>query len=450
LNGTVEKQFSYRAEFTGGVPVDLSDPAKPWPVELTLTFLSSTLTLNGSLSGRSGRIDFGLGTENLLEFERLFQTKLPAVGASGIAGTIAFEPGKVSLKQLGATMGGTALIGDLDFDYSAARPRVSGALTVPVLDLRPFLRDRPTEEAPPVPPRSLAEVYRELSRASFTLTELTRADADVNLQVGRWASLPGDVSDVALRINIENGRLQTPMQATITGVKLEGNAQVDGTASPPTFRLALGTRDSELGGLAELLAGVRGVEGKLGRFDLRLSARGDQVNALVRSLDVRLDIERDPFLRQLRGWPTGRFHARETGRGPARRRGAHGRNAWFAAGQPGERTTAQRRPGAVDAGGSRTDRFQRAFRRRTRAHPRRAAAPLREPRTGFELRDFRAARRRGGELVRPASRGRGTRRALGQGRLAQPPVERCGFSCNSGAPGSPPRLCTQASARNRC
>ncbi len=292
LNGTVEKQFSYRADFTGGVPADLSDPAKPWPVELTLTFLSSTLTLNGSLSGRSGQIDFGLGTENLLEFERLFQTKLPAVGASGIAGTIAFEPGKVSLKQLGATMGGTALIGDLDFDYSAAKPRVSGALTVPVLDLRPFLRDRPTEDAPPVPPRSLAEVYRELSRASFTLTELTRADADVNLQVGRWVSLPGDVSDVALRVNIENGRLQTPMQATITGVKLEGNAQVDGTASPPTFRLALGTRDSELGGLAELLAGVRGVEGKLGRFDLRLSARGDQVNALVRSLDVRLDIER--------------------------------------------------------------------------------------------------------------------------------------------------------------
>ncbi|MGH6630956.1 MAG: AsmA family protein, partial [Burkholderiales bacterium] len=98
LNGTVEKQFPYRLDFTGGVPADLSDPAKPWPVELTLTFLSSTLTVNGSVSGRSGQIVFGVGTENLLEFERLFQTKLPAVGASGIAGTIDFEPGKVSLK----------------------------------------------------------------------------------------------------------------------------------------------------------------------------------------------------------------------------------------------------------------------------------------------------------------------------------------------------------------
>jgi len=294
LNGSVEKQFPYRLDFTGGVPADLSDPAKPWPVEMTLTFLSSTLTLNGTLAGRSGRIAFGLGTENLVEFERLFQTKLPSVGPSGIAGTVSFAPGRVSLTQLGAAMGDTALIGDLDFDYSAAKPRISGALTIPVLDLRPFLADRPAEEAPPpsTPPRSLAEVYRELSRATFTLTELTRADADVTLRVGRWASLPGDVSDVSLTLKIQNGVLETPMEATVTGVTLKGSARVDGTASPPTFRLTLGTRNSELGGLAELLAGVRGVEGKLGSFDLRLSARGDQLNELVRSLDVRLDIER--------------------------------------------------------------------------------------------------------------------------------------------------------------
>jgi len=291
LNGAVEKQFPYRLDFTGGVAAEMSDSAKPWPIDLTLTFLSSTLTVSGSVSGQSGRLGFGLGTENLIEFERLFQSKLPRVGASGMAGTVVFDPGKVSLKQLGVAMGGTALIGDLDFDYSADKPRVSGKLTVPVLDLRPFLIDRPTEEAPPAPPQSLADTYRELSRASFTLTELTRADADVTLRVGRWASLPGDVSDVSLRVNIENGQLQAPMQAAVTGVKLEGNVQVDGTAAPPTFRLTLGTRDSDLGGLAELLAGVKGVKGRLSRFALQLSARGDQVNELVRSLAVRLDVE---------------------------------------------------------------------------------------------------------------------------------------------------------------
>ena len=434
LNGAVEREFPYRLDFTGGVPADLSDPAKPWPVEMTLTFLSSTLTANGSLSGLSGQIGFGLGTENLLEFERLFQTKLPPVGASGIAGTLAFEPGKVSLKQLGAAMGDTALIGDLDFDYSAAKPRVSGALTVPVLDLRPFLVDRPTEDAPAAPPRSLAEVYRELSRASFTLTELTRADADVTLSVGRWVSLPGDVSDVSLRLKIENGILQTPMQATVTGVKLQGDAHVDGTASPPTFRLALGTRDSDLGGLAELLVGVRGVEGKLGRFDLRLAARGDQVSELVRSLDVRLDIERGRLsYGNLEGGRPVEFTLEKLAVALPAGEGAQGRNAGFVAGRSRDCATAQRRAGAADAGGSRADRFQRAFRRRARAHPRRASVARREPRAGIELRDLRASRRRGGKLVRPAARGRGARRALGQGSIAQPRVERQGFFAASRA-----------------
>lgn len=297
LDGAVEKEFPYQVAFTGGLPADLADPDKPWPVDLTLTFLSSTLTASGTVSGRNGEIRFGLGTENLHEFERLLQTRLPPVGASGIAGLVRYEPGKVSLTQLGAAMGNTALIGNLEFDYSGVRPRVSGELAVPVLDMRPFLTDRPREEivVASAPPKSLAEVYRELSAATFSLAEMTRADADVKLRVDNWLSLPGEVRDVALQVKVQDGRLEAPMQATVTGVTLAGSALVDGVADPPTFRLALGTRDSELGGLAELLTGARGIAGKLGRFDLRIAAQGDQGAELVQSLDVRLDVERGAF-----------------------------------------------------------------------------------------------------------------------------------------------------------
>lgn len=297
LDGALEKQFPYKVEFTGGVPADLADPDKPWPVDMTLTFLSSTLTASGTVSERKGEIRFGLGTENLNEFERLFQTQLPPVGASGIAGLISYEPGKVSLNQIGAAMGNTALIGNLEFDYSGARPRVSGELTVPVLDMRPFLTDRPAEAvvAEATPPKGFAEVYRELAQATFSLSEMTRADADLQLRVESWLSLPGDVRDVALHLKVTDGRLEAPMQATVTGVTLAGSAMVDGVANPPTFRLALGTRESDLGGLAELLTGAKGIAGKLGRFDLRIAANGDQGAELVRSLDVRLDVERGVF-----------------------------------------------------------------------------------------------------------------------------------------------------------
>ncbi|MGH8632176.1 MAG: hypothetical protein ACREU7_15620, partial [Burkholderiales bacterium] len=297
LAGAVEKSFPYRVEFTGGPLPDLLRADKPWPIELMLTFLSSTLTMNGTVTGASGDIRFGLGTESLSEFERLFQTRLPPVGATAIAGRVVFSPRKVTLSQLAGVMGSTTMVGDLDFDTAGERPKITGALSLPWLDMRPFLIPRQQDAMQAIaqmaaPPRSLADSYRELSRASFSLSQLNNIDADLSLRIGNWISLPGDVRDASLQVKLAQGRLEVPIQASVTGVALRGGAYADATGSPPKFRMSLATRDSELGGLAELLAGLPGVQGHLGRFELKIAAQGDQVSELVRSLDVRLDIER--------------------------------------------------------------------------------------------------------------------------------------------------------------
>jgi AsmA family protein len=289
LDGTVEKTFPYKLDFTGGPLADVT-PGRPWPVDMQLTFLSSTLTINGNVSGDSGEVSFGLGTESLTEFERLFQSELPDVGPSGIAGKVRYTPRSVAVEQLSGVMGRTTLIGQLGFDYTGERPKITGELHLPSLDLRPFLGERPRDES--ATPRSLGDLYRDLSGATFSLRQFSRADIDVTLGIQRWLSLPGEVRDAFVRINLQNGKLDAPVGATISGVVLSGSASADSTATPPNFRLALGTRDSDLGGLARLLLGVDGLRGRLGRFDLQLSAKGDQVKELVRSLDVKLDIER--------------------------------------------------------------------------------------------------------------------------------------------------------------
>jgi AsmA family protein len=291
LHGTVEKTFPYELEFAGGSLADLADFDTPWPVDLTLTFLSTTLTLNGHVAGPRGEVNFGVGTESFTELERLLQTKFPDLGPSGIAGTVIYEPGKVGIPRLSGVMGNTTLFGNLDFDTSSERPKLSGALTLPALDLRPFLAEQPAAERPAVQPQSLAETYRELSEATFSLSEMNRADVDLTLSVERWLSLPGDVRDASLRIVIENGRLDAPVQATVTGVALSGRARADASVSPPRFELALSASESSLGGLARLLTGAEGVRGWIRRFDLRLAAQGDEVRELVHTLDVKLDLE---------------------------------------------------------------------------------------------------------------------------------------------------------------
>jgi len=307
LNGAVERQFPYHVEFTGGVLSDLASD-KPWPVAFTLTFLSSTLSVNGTVSGRgNGEVAFGLGTEDLAEVERLLQTDLPDVGASGISATVNFSPRRVTINQLAVAMGATSLTGGLEFDTTGEKPKLTGSLTALTLDMRPFLGNEPDAEQTTIitqqnanavntaPPPDLAELYRRLAAATFDLRQLNDIDADVMLGVQRWLSLPGDVKDASLRIQLQDGVLRAPVTASMTGVTLTGEVVADANTMPPKFDLALGTRDSDFGGLAELLFGLRGVKGQLSRFDFKLTAQGNKGGELVQSLDVRLRIERGLF-----------------------------------------------------------------------------------------------------------------------------------------------------------
>jgi uncharacterized protein involved in outer membrane biogenesis len=289
LRGTIEKTYPYQLEFTGGTLADLARLDKPMPIDLTLGFMNSRLSLNGSVSASTGSIRFGLGTANLREFERLLQTRLPVVGATGISGVLNYSPGRVALVDLTGQMGKTTLNGSLEFDYGSERPAVKGDLVLPVLDLRPFIAGQAV--ARETPPTNFAEVYRELTRATFSLKDLNRADADLTLRVGQWLSLPGSVHDAMLRVKLEQGRLRVPVQATVAGVALSGSASADASMTPPRFDLALGTRDSSLGDLAALLSGIRNIKGTLGRFDLHVTSRGDRGSELMHSLDVRLDVE---------------------------------------------------------------------------------------------------------------------------------------------------------------
>lgn len=289
LHGTVENKYPYKLDLNGGSIVDLVRMDKPWPLNLQLGFMSSHLSLNGTVSGSSGALNFDLGTENLAEFEQLLQTKLPAVGLTSIAGVISYAPGKVALGHLSGVMGKTTLSGALNVDYGGERPSVRGELALPTLDLRPFMTGKPvTEEAPP---KSLAEVYRELAKASFSLKALNNADADLTLRVGEWLSLPGAVHDAQLQVKLAHGRLSIPVRATVADVALSGQASVDASVAPARLKLTLAAHDSGLGNLAGLLFGMHDVKGNLRRLDLRIAARGDSGAELMESLDVRADVE---------------------------------------------------------------------------------------------------------------------------------------------------------------
>jgi uncharacterized protein involved in outer membrane biogenesis len=283
IRGRVEKRFPYRLTLEGGPARMLYLATEPWPFELDFEFVETHLHATGTADPRTGetQVDLGLGTANLAEVERLLETKLPKLGVLALAARMTHRDDAASLDIVRGMAGDSEVTGRLRFAAAAGRPRVSGELSIATFDLRPFLDSEPA-------PADKPSGFRELERQSLRAPELGILDADVKVTVGRWLGLPGEIRDARLAVELANGRLQAPIQATIAGVPLAGRLDFDGVADVPAFALELGATNSPLGDLAGLLTGLRGIEGTLGRFELRLAGRGDTLGALARNLDARL------------------------------------------------------------------------------------------------------------------------------------------------------------------
>ena len=290
LNGKIEKKYPYTLDFTGGTLQALADTNANWPVSLELGFMSSRLSLKGNVSGDDGKLDFRIGTEHIKDFDRLLQTPIPALGKVELSGTVSYAPGSAALENLAGTVGQSKLKGKLNLAYGGERTRVQGELDMPVLDLRPFITGKPVAEEDK-PPKSLSELYEEISKATFNLKQLKEVDADLTLRVGEWRSLPGAVRDAKLQVKLQQGKLTVPMQVTASGVTLAGNVSADANAKPARVNLVLAARHASVNEEPRDSAELPSVQGHLDRFDLGLSGRGDTGAQLMKALDVSLGIE---------------------------------------------------------------------------------------------------------------------------------------------------------------
>ena len=322
MTGQVEGRFPYTVSVEGGSLSALIAGREAWPLKLDLGFAGTQLGLAGQVLPQPGSgwadLAFRLKTDDLSQLEQLLQTALPPVGAVAMSMRVGWRPGWFTLSQIEATMGRTALQGDLALRTDTPVPAVTGRLRVPALDLQPFLADdgaqaaaaaggrsgggvtAPAGGALPAPqarqaaqePASLLDTYRELQSQTFDLSRLAQLDADLELEVGRSLNLPGDVRDAWLAIRLREGSLVAPIRVQVAEVPMQGQLVVAQASGVPTFALALGAQQAPLGGLARLLAGVPGVEGQVGRFDVALAARGATLGDVARSMTVSVGLSR--------------------------------------------------------------------------------------------------------------------------------------------------------------
>ncbi len=285
LRGRVDKSFPYTIAVEGGPVRLLQDAGEPWPFALDFEFLGTRLHASGAVDASAGtaRFDFGAGTEDLAQVERFLQQKLPKFGVAALTGRVVARAGAIEVNDLHGLLGESAVDGALTLALGGERPRVAGDLTLGTLDLRPFLDRDPGRRDEPLG-------YDELASHPLRLAELAPIDAEVVLRVGRWLGLAGDPRDAQLELRADARGVRAPFAATIAGVPLAGRIDLDTAAAPPAAAFELGATDSPLGGLAQILTGAEGVEGRLGRFTLRVAGRGETLGAVVRDLELELAV----------------------------------------------------------------------------------------------------------------------------------------------------------------
>ena len=281
--GNVDNTMPYAIKFEGGRLRDLVQGKSGWPLSLQLHFAGGLLTANGSLSPSETQLRFGLGTPNLARFGKILGVSLPDAGNAGMSGAVQVTPGQVHIRQLSGALGKSVMTGELRVDTREERTRLSGSLALPVLDLRPFLGQDEEEE----PPTDFRALYLSLSKARLDLQQLKEYDADLSLKVDRWLSLPGDIRNASLKLKLTAGQLSMPVQVTLAAVPLTGTLEIDASSRIPEFQISLGAENAGVGGLAQMLTGLPGIEGRLGYMKISLSSQGNDGQTLMKKLAMR-------------------------------------------------------------------------------------------------------------------------------------------------------------------
>lgn len=279
---------------------DMTFQGEPTELDLVLTDLQSlnagepaNLKLDMTIGETSAGADIDLQSGETLSYRGPVDFNapdLPALAAL-LGAELADAPGFDRFSFSGAVEGGAEAMrisgarigfddisadGDLQLDWSGARPKASGVLSTERLDLRPYM---------PPPAESASGTFPEWSTEPMDFAGLRNIDASLDLSTNEILLNDLKIGESRLQLTLDDGRLTADIpELAMYGGQGSGRLVVNAREATPTFA---GNFDMGAVNAQPLVVDLMKNDNLLGlgSFKLEFTASGASQAAIMSSID---------------------------------------------------------------------------------------------------------------------------------------------------------------------
>ncbi len=262
------------------------------------------LAVNGSLADLE-KLDgldmmIELSASDLNSIGQVFDQSLPSEGAVKYSGRA--RGSMANLRYNGrANLRNTTIGTDLTASFTGKRPRVTGSISIPSLDLHdigiyPEKLATATDTSTPMDFDQVASNQAAVTEDAFSkepidFSGLNAIDLDLELSIKKLSSTAASIADIYGHIVLENGKLDIkPTRYTVDNDIISNELMIDSNTKPPTVSFFAGGDDIDLGLLladsAQKTSPIRGTI--TARTDLK--SRGHSPAELAANLDGEINL----------------------------------------------------------------------------------------------------------------------------------------------------------------
>ncbi|MEE8515262.1 MAG: AsmA family protein, partial [Alphaproteobacteria bacterium] len=264
----------------------------PYPVELEATAAGATVTIKGTvdtpMKPKGADFTFRAEGKDLARLGALAATDLPS-RSWRIAAKLVYEPGIVTVKELDAAIGKSALKGAASLNLAGARPKLKGKFTLPLIDLADFTAPEGKKAKATKTPTGGGK-KRLFSAEPLPLDGLKAMDADVTIHAGRIVANGAELRGVDARIKLAGGRLRIqPLMAGLAGGGISGDISLDAAAKVPAVKAKLVLKKIDVGALLKDMKISDQIKGKID-LDVNVRGGGRSLGAMMASLGGRASL----------------------------------------------------------------------------------------------------------------------------------------------------------------